>query len=174
MLTLKRGCRMEQKHWREMVEIIGVLSIVASVLLLAWEVKQSNHIAKAELELQLSDMYNQIHHSRATNTDVAKLFAKIDNPVNQLFTATDLSQMDGLTWHYVNLYWIIQSSFENGMLDQAGLDDYKSDLANLLETYPALANQFIETFEEYAPIHNKEIFEPIGLLIEARKKQNTN
>lgn len=165
---------MEQKHWREMVEIIGVLSIVASVLLLAWEVKQSNHILKAELELQLSEMHNQIQHSRATNTDVAKLFAKIDKPENQLFTATDLSQIDGLARHNMNVYWAIQSTFEKGFLDQAGLDDYKSDLANVLEKHPALANQFIEIFEEYGPVQNKEIFEPIGKLIEARNNQNAD
>jgi hypothetical protein len=159
---------MKQKHWREMVEIVGVLSIVASVLLLAWEVKQSNHIAKSQMELQISDMYNQIQLARATDTDFAKLFAKIDNPENQLFTATDLSQVSGLTWHYINLYWVIQSSFDNGMLDQAGLDNYKSDVAHVLETHPTLANQFIEIFKKYAPFRDKEIFEPIADLIAAR------
>lgn len=165
---------MEQKHWREMVEIIGVLSIVAAVLVLAWEVKQTNHISKAELEFQLSDMYNEIHHSRATNTDLAKLFAKIDRPENQLFTATDLSQIDGLAWHYINVYSTIQSNLDNGVLGPAGLNDYKSDLANTLENHPALAKRLIEIFEEQTFIQDREIFEPISEHIAKRKKQSAD
>ena len=162
---------MKQRHWREMVEIVGVLSIVASVLLLAWEVKQSNYIAKAEIEMQLAEMANQIHQARATDTDFAKLFAKIDNPENQLFTATDQSQIRGLTLHYINLYSAIQSAFDKGFIDQLGLDSYKADINHLLETHPALTKYFIEIYVDYGPIRDQEIFEPIARLIAAQQAE---
>jgi hypothetical protein len=44
---------MENRHLRETVEIIGVISIVASLLLVAWEVRQANRIAAAEIEMQI-------------------------------------------------------------------------------------------------------------------------
>ena len=156
-----------------MVEIVGVLSIVASVLLLAWEVKQSNYIAKAEIELQLADMYNQTHQARATNADFAKLFAKIENPENQLFTATDQSQIRGLTWHYINLYWVIQSAFNNGLIDRTGLNNYKADIVHVLETKPELAKYFIEIYRGFGPIRDQEIFEPIAELIAAQQAELT-
>ena len=165
---------MEQRHWREMVEIVGVLSIVASVLLLAWEVKQSNSIARAEIEMQLADMYNQIHQARATDADFAKLFAKIDDPENQLFTATDQSQIRGLTWHYINLYFAIQAAFNNSLIDQDGLDNYKADIAHVLEEHPALAKYFIEVYTVFGPIQDQEIFDPVAKLIERQQAKPGN
>lgn len=165
---------MKQRHWRELVEIIGVIGIVASVLLLAWEVKQSNHIAKAEAEIRITEMYNQVHLARATDVEFAKLVAKIQDPDSHLMTATDQSQIGGLGWHYINIYWVIQTAFDNGLLDQTGLDNYKADLAWAIEHYPALAEQWVVIVEEFEPIRNLEIFEPVVDLIAARQAEAAN
>lgn len=84
---------MKQRHWREMVEIVGVLSIVAAILLLASEVRQSNHIAQAKIEIDVAQLYNEVNLSRAPDPDFAKIFAKVQDPDDHLLTATDLSRI---------------------------------------------------------------------------------
>jgi hypothetical protein len=158
---------MKQRHWREMVEIVGVLSIVAAILLLASEVRQSNHIAQAKIELDVSRLYNEVNTSRATDPDFAKLFAKIQDPESHLLTATDLSQIEGLAWHYLNNFLLIQWAFDNGLIDQIDYDSYKADIALIAAANPALISQWMEILEQHPPLSGKEIVAPITSMIAA-------
>jgi CHASE2 domain-containing sensor protein len=36
---------MKNKNWRDVAEIVGIVSIVAGLILVAWEVRQANNIA---------------------------------------------------------------------------------------------------------------------------------
>ena len=69
---------------------------------------------------------------------------------------------------------MIQTAFDNGLLDQTGLDNYKADLAWAIEHYPALAEQWVVIVEEFEPIRNLEIFEPVVDLIAARQAEAAN
>ena len=153
---------MKQKHLREMVEVIGVLSIVAAVLLLASEVRQSNQIARTEIELRLADVHNQQNLVLATDADFAKLYAKTRNPDSHLLTATDLAQIDGLAWHSLNTYLMAQTAFNHALIDQEALNSYKTDLARLMESNPALAEKYIEIFEQFESFRDEEVFEPVS------------
>jgi hypothetical protein len=153
---------MQQRHWREMVEIVGVLSIVAAILLLASEVRQSNHIAQAKIEIDVSQLYNQVNMSRATDSDFAKLFAKVQDPDSHLLTATDLSQIEGLAWHYLNNFLIIQLAFDQGLINQNDFDSYKSDIALIAAANPALISEWREILEQDPSLSDKEIFTPIS------------
>jgi hypothetical protein len=153
---------MKQNHWREMVEIVGVLSIVAAILLLASEVRQSNHIAQAKIEIDISQLYNEVNISRATDPDVAKLFAKVQDPGSHLLTATDLSQIEGLAWHYLNNFLIIQLAFDQGLVNQIDFDSYKSDIALIAAANPALISEWREILEQDPSLSDKEIFTPIS------------
>ena len=152
---------MKQRHWREMVEIVGVLSIVAAILLLASEVRQSNHIAQAKIEIDVSQLYNQVNMSRATDPDFAKLFAKVQDPDSHLLTATDLSQIEGLAWHYLNNFLVIQLAFDQGLINQIDFDSYKADIALIAAANPALISQWRGILEQHSSLSDKEIFAPI-------------
>jgi hypothetical protein len=153
---------MKQRHWREMLEIVGVLSIVAAILLLASEVRQSNRIAQAKIEIDISQLYNEVNISRATDPDVAKLFAKVQDPDSHLLTATDLSQIEGLAWHYLNNFLIIQLAFDQGLVNQIDFDSYKSDIALIAAANPALISEWREILEQDPSLSDKEIFTPIS------------
>ena len=153
---------MKQRHWREMVEIVGVLSIVAAILLLASEVRQSNHIAQAKIEIDVSQLYNQVNMSRATDPDFAKLFAKVQDPDSHLLTATDLSQIEGLAWHYLNNFLVIQLAFDQGLINQIDFDSYKADIALIAAANPALISEWREILEQDPSLSDKEIFTPIS------------
>jgi hypothetical protein len=158
---------MKQRHWREMVEIVGVLSIVAAILLLASEVRQSNHIAQAKIEIDISQLYDEVNMSRATDPDFAKLFAKVQDPDSHLLTATDLSQIEGLAWHYLNNFLLIQWAFDRGLIDQIDFDAYKADIALIAAANPALISQWMEILEPQFPLSDKEIFAPITDMLAA-------
>lgn len=158
---------MDHKDWREIVEIVGIVSIVASLLLLAIEVRQSNRIANAEMELALSTGYAEAHLERATNPEFARLFAKLRDPESHLITATEAEQIEGLAWFYMNILWSAQAAYDDGVLTRQQFDAYLVDMRWFLENYPAMRADFVEMYESMTSMHGLEIFEPIRELIEA-------
>ena len=45
---------MKNIDWRNLAEIIGIGSIVAGLILVAWEIHQANNIAKAQIVMDLA------------------------------------------------------------------------------------------------------------------------
>ena len=87
---------MNRRHWRETVEIVGIISIVASVLIVAWEIHRANRIAVAGIEMRLNQGIAELHGERALAPDFARLFPKLGSPEGHLITATEASQIKGL------------------------------------------------------------------------------
>jgi hypothetical protein len=159
---------MKNKHLRETVEIIGVISIVAALLLVAWEVRQSNRIAAAQIQMQLASGFNEMNMNRATTPDFARLFPKLNSPGNHLVTATEDSQLQGLAWHIVNLYYSAQIAYDNGFLDAPRLDMYRLDLAQTLERFPGLHASFLQIYSAVPGMQSMPVFQPLRDL-EARR-----
>ncbi|MCH7982188.1 MAG: hypothetical protein IID59_11875 [Proteobacteria bacterium] len=165
---------MKQTNWREIVEIVGVISIVGSLLLLATEVRQSNRIATAEMEVSLAERFMDMHVHRYSNTDVAKLWIKIVEPEGQLITATDHSQMRGITWVYINLFWMAQIAHDNELMADDVLEVYVGVVRWILEHRPALQEHFIFIYGSQTDMEGARIFAPIGELIRKRNRDNNN
>jgi hypothetical protein len=165
---------MKQTNWREIVEIVGVLSIVGSLLLLATEVRQSNRIATAQMEVSLAEGFMDMHVHRYSNTDVAKLWSKIVEPQGHLITATDQSQMRGITWVYINLFWMAQIANDNELMTDQVLEGYVDVVRWILEYRPALQEHFIFVYETSADMAGARIFAPIEDLIRGRNIDNND
>ncbi len=163
---------MKQTNWREIVEIVGVISIVGSLLLLATEVRQSNRIATAEMEVSLAEGFMDMQVHRYSNTDVAKLWIKIVEPEGHLITATDHSQMRGITWVYVNLFWMAQIAHDNELMTEDVLEGYVAVVRWILEHRPTLQEHFIFIYGSQTDMEGARIFAPIGELIRERNRDN--
>lgn len=153
---------MKNTHLRETVEIIGVISIVASLLLVAWEVRQANRIASAQIEMQLAQGFNEMNMSRAMTPDFARLFPKLNSPGNHLVTATEESQLQGLAWHFTNLYYSAQIAHDNGLLDPQRLDMYRLDLAKTLDRFPGLHASFLQIYSSFPEMRSMPVFQPLS------------
>lgn len=163
---------MKRTNWREIVEIVGVISIVASVLLLAMEVRQANQIASSELELNLQQGFMQMNHERASNPDFAQLFAKTARPNEHLITATEREQMRGLAWHYVNICVAAQSAFDNDLLSDSQIDSYAAGLQWTIDNHPGLHPHFTVIYETFPTIRDLRVFAPLRELVAGRQTDN--
>jgi len=151
----------KRDHWREIVEIVGVVSIVAALLLVAWEIREANRIAVAQTRLQLAAGLNQINRVRATTPDFAKLFPKLSAPSNHLVTATEDAQFMGFARHLVGLYASAQAASDSSLLDAADLDAYRQELAATIERYPGLQRYLLRILEKSPELRTMRVFGPL-------------
>ena len=152
---------MKNSHLREVVEIIGIISIVTALLLVAWEIRQSNRIAAAEIEMRLAQGFNETSISRATEPGFAKLFPKLSSPGNHLVTATEQSQLSGLAQHFMYLYHAAQVAHDNGLLSTQRLDMYRLDLQQTLQHFPGLQPALQQVYDASPEMRAMPVFQPL-------------
>jgi hypothetical protein len=164
---------MYRKHLREAVEIVGVISIVASLLLVAWELRQANQIAETEIVLRLDSQFNEIHGPRTNSPDVAKLFPKLIAPQSHLITATENSQMEGLALQYINIFTAAQVAYDNGVMSREHFGRYVADVASLVDAYPGLHPHLVAVFGRMPDIHSMEVMQPVATLAAEQEAAGT-
>ena len=163
-----------RRHLREAVEIVGVISIVASVLLVAWEVRQSNQIAKTEIVLRLADQFDEIQESRVSLPEVAKLYPKLTSPQNHLITATENSQMEGLAWRYVNILAAAQVAYDNDVMGREHFERYIAGAESLADAYPGLHPHLITVIARLPHMQAMEVLEPLATLADEQEAETAD
>ena len=153
---------MTNRHWRELVEIVGVVGIVASLILVASELRESNRIAAAQAELQINEQYNLSNIARVSNPDVAKLFPKLEAPEAHLTTATDASQIRAIAWQRINILRSVHSAFENGLISRKVRDAHIADFAYTIEKWPGIRSHYVDIYENLDSIQGVEEYAPIA------------
>lgn len=152
---------MNRRHWRETVEIVGIVSIVASLLLVAWEIHRANQIAEAALELELAQGLAELPAARAITPEFARLYPKLESPEGHLITATEASQIRGLAKRIVETHRAAQIAHDHRLLDDARLAVYVADLAALLQGYPGLVPYLRAIHDSDAEMRTMPVFQPL-------------
>ncbi len=153
--------------WRLIAEIIGLLSIVAGLLLVAWEVRQANNIARAEIVMNLTEQWNEFNSTWFENPEVARLALSVMNPDQFEVSPIDQSRIMAMAWHFTNIFWTAQIAYENGLLSDKDIRNYQSDLIWIIKYMPGLKADLSHIYETSPYLHGAFIFEPIEQLLQA-------
>ena len=153
---------MTNRHWREMVEIVGVVGIIASMILVAAEIRDANEAASTAAELALAEQYNMLHRERASNPDLAKIFPKLESPDAHLITATDASQIHGIASYQINFLQAVQNAYTDDLISRKVRDAYVADFARTIEEWPGIRPYYVEIYENRETLHGQAEFAPIA------------
>jgi hypothetical protein len=160
---------MKTVSWKEVAEGVGVLSIVAGLALVAWEVRQANHIARTEVIITTLQQWNEFNLSRFENPDVAQLSLIAMNPEQYEITPLVRSRFSGMAWHFVNIAWTSQMAYDAGLLQERDLLNARADLKWSLDFMPGLTPEFLAIFDQIPYMEGVFVFEPLA---EAAAKRN--
>lgn len=164
---------MTNRHWRELVEIVGVLGIVAAMLLVAAELRESNRIAAAQAAVQVSAQYHRVNLYRAVDPDVAKLFPKLEAPEAHLITATEASQIRAIAAHYINAMGAVRVAYKDDLISAEARDNYIREFRNTIDTWPGLQPYYVDIYENRESIQGVKEYLPIADFIASQPDSET-
>ena len=168
---------MTNRHWRELVEIVAVVGVVAAMILIASELRESNRIAGAQaamqIEMQINEHRDTVNIARASDPIVAKLFAKLEAPEAHLITATEASQIRGMALHGIKNLWSVHSAYENGLISREVRDGYIVDFAYTMEAWPGIRPHYVDIYNNLGAIQGVEEYAPIADYIAAQSDAET-
>ena len=152
---------MKHKNCRDVAEIIGIVSIVAGLVLVAWEVRQANSIAKTQMVMGLAAEANEFNSATFENAEVAELVAAIYDPNHSEYTDAQEAMMSAVAWHFANLFWSAQRAYDNGLLGDDDILMYQSSMAWHIENMPAMRPWYKVVYNTAPWLRDMFVFQPL-------------
>jgi hypothetical protein len=96
---------MSQSRWRDYLEVVGLVAIVASLIFVAVEIRQSNQIGRLEAMQSMAGAWSSVGIELASNENLATLFAKTDSGAGRRdFDAVENRQLFNVL-HGLDHHW---------------------------------------------------------------------
>ena len=106
---------MEHSRIRQLMEAIGGVTLIASVIFLALQVRQGNQIARAETTRELISLLNEFHGDAVSDPTTTNLLLTLTAPTPQL-TPTEVLQVRHLVTRLSNVFNTAHDAYEEGLL----------------------------------------------------------
>jgi hypothetical protein len=124
---------MTGEKWKEILEFVGITAIVASLVLVAYELRQATAQSAAEAIYQTNIAFDNAYRARAQDPVLAQLI--IDGHANP-DSLTDLEQDQFAAWLRADLNnaeatWVF---YENGLYPEWAFDGTKAGICSRVIT----------------------------------------
>ena len=156
---------MNNKNWRNIVELVGIISIVGGLALVAWEINQANNIAKAQMVMDLAAQANEFNSATFGNPEVAALAKAMSDPNLNDVSEIQESMMSGVAWHFTNVFWSAQRAYDNGVLDDDDIRNYQASVAWHIENHPGLRPTFMIVYDTAPWLRDMYVFQPLVQMV---------
>ena len=156
---------------KQVIEISGFLAIVLSVLFLAYELRQSNQIARTNTRIEIANQYGSLNESIYTNPEVNALTEKLGDP-NFQPTAIEFEQSRAISNRIMSILVSVEIAYINGQYSERDFQFSLEDTRAAVRYLPGLHTHFL-TYIESHPTHSSvQIFAAIKDEIEKTKSAN--
>jgi len=162
---------MKNKRWRVLVEFTSAAAVVVGLLIVAFELRQSNRIARAQTIMELSAAHNILNSTRFENTDFARLHSLMHDPDHHEINEVDAWKITGVAYYLHNTLWSAQSAYDNGILSVDDLANYRNDLKVILTEMPGLIPDLLYIYETQVGKRGAYVFEPLAELAAERHEE---
>ena len=132
-----------------LIEYVGILAVLLSLLFVAFEIRQSNRIAIGNASMEMTQMLLELNRSLREDPEISALVTKLSENEGGL-TPTESQMADALAFEYINVWSAAGRAYENGLILEESFINYMSGISAELDRFPGLAPHFIRLQQLYA------------------------
>lgn len=152
---------------KKYAEFVGVVAVVASLIFVAFEIRQSNQIARGTTAFEIMNAYRESNHLLATNSELLSLFGRRRG-------GEELNQMESQQFGLfvvgtMNVWVATEEAFDNGIVSDRLFRTYISDVTNNFSLLPP--EQWELMVEGMPQFQDFEFHRIISELLESQKTQ---
>lgn len=159
---------MAGNRMRAIVELVGLIAVVLSLLLVAYEVRQSNRIAQATTTYEIARDVNQFNELGYADAEFAELLLLL---TTEKAEASDVQSLQArlLAHRFVNLWTVQAKAYDNGLLSRAQFDATKRDVQTVMTAFPGLLQHWEHVFTAQPTLFESEVLESLASVLEERR-----
>jgi len=133
---------------REFAEAIGLITIVASLLFLAFEIQQSNRIAIAATEIGIRNGYSEFNRAIYTESDVAELLSRAREPDVAWSSTEELKVLMAVS-DVTNVWFSVETACANNLAHAATCAELGDDIRGFIAYFPGVRESLRFILENY-------------------------
>ena len=149
---------------RQTLEVASVLAVIVSLLVVAYEIRQSNNIALVSTENEIRNNYASLDETLLNNPELSELLFKARDS-NYNLEGVEQEIITTYLFRVLNSWRPVVTSYERGLLDQISYDAVFDDIRYVVEYYPAVHHIWRGIIADYPSRGSDPIFSFINELI---------
>ncbi|MEO1202538.1 MAG: hypothetical protein AAFX10_07515 [Pseudomonadota bacterium] len=151
---------------RSGVEIVGIIAVVLTLLLVAYEVRQANRIAEATTTYEIGRDVNQLNELGYADPEFAALLVKLrDRDFDP--SGVEAMQVRLLANRFLNLWTVQEKAHLAGLLSDDQFAMTQADVVTVLNAFPALLGPWAAVLEDQPLLAEHVVLEPIVAAVAA-------
>ena len=154
----------------QIVEIAGVISVVLSLLFVAFQIQQTNQIAIVTAEIETRNNYSDLNEAMFSDKELAALLERSSEPAFNPAVG-EQTQLRSFAFRFMNIWLASEIAFMNGMLPESSYQIVIDDIKYLLERNPYQRRFFREILDNYPGWGDTEVAKTVE--IELKKYEDT-
>jgi len=155
-----------RKAVRDTVELVGIIAVVLSLLLVAYEVRQSNRIAQATTTYEIGRDVNHFNELGYSDPKFAALLVKLRDPEFKP-SRVEAMQVRLLANRFMNLWTIQEKAYRNGLLSDVQFAMTKADVVTVMGAFPALIEYWKYVLRDQPRLKEFTVLKPIVTAVSA-------
>lgn len=132
------------------VEIVGIVGIIVSLVFLGYELKRANDIAETEAVATIYAMTNDMGLAMAENAELSRVFRQALSDFDSL-DEEDLWTMYVLLEYVINVTEAAWKYYDKGVIDRVEVDYYTRSLCKLIGRHPSLIEAWQSNKDDRLP-----------------------
>ena len=133
---------MNVARFKPLLEIVGVVAIIVSLLLLTYELKRANEIAEAEATSTVYEMANQMIVVIVSDQRIRQTFLKTYSDNSEALTDDEKILLFGWWKHSLNLNEVAWKYNQLGLMSDEDIRLRFSELCDVLDKQPMFAKDW--------------------------------
>jgi hypothetical protein len=155
---------------RTLAEFIGIIAVVLSLLVVAFELRQSNRIAIGNAELAVSALNAEVNRVIFDSEDNDELFVKLTSKDPNL-SPEEHQKAIQVAYLQLNRWFATERSFDNGLISEVSFLIEMDDVTVLFQRFPGLAPILVNILESY-PTASERSPSAMGVHIQNEAKRH--
>ena len=126
---------------KDAIEAAGIVAVIASLLFLAFEVRQTNRIAVASIEIGLRNGYSEINRGVYSDNGIAELLVKAtDTDVE--WSSVEYQKMQMFIYDILNNWLAHDTACDYGLARASTCADLGDGIRHVIADYPGTIHIF--------------------------------
>lgn len=148
------------------IELVGFVAVVSSLMLVAYEVRQSNLIAQATTTYEIGRDVNQFNELGYSDPDFAELLVKLRD-VDFVPSEVESMRIRLLANRFLNLWTIQEKAHRNGLLSDEQFAMTQADVITIMNAFPALNRSWKHVLRDQPRLKEYHVLEPLVASVSA-------
>lgn len=144
--------------------LVANLGVIAGIVFLAFEIRQSNRIAIATSEIALRQTYGALSESVMESPEMAEVLFKAKSP-DATLSGAERVMGEFYIARELNTWRAVERAHANGMASSTSLDAAIDDIRLIFREYPGLRYAFEGTVEGYPANSQSVVYRTVTELL---------